>query len=219
MNAIVESRRLASPAPAPQSLGFDGTRLWMGSRDTRKLYSIDPATWGARDEALAPGIPWGLVVAGDELFVCCGEDPDDDRFIHRYVPGHGFHADARISAPENTGSQLCYDGDTLYVVQWYNKRIVAIDRTGKTGTIVQGTRGICGVAVTAGRFYCITTDAEETNEYYLTRIDARDGKTQIADLARVPFPARSLTFDGTHFWTNHRAAGEIVAFAPPAGAF
>jgi len=51
--------------------------------------------------------------------------------------------------------------------------------------------------------------------YYLTRIDARGGTPVIEDIARVPFAARSLAFDGERFWTSHREAHEIVAFARP----
>ena len=219
MNKIVEARRLPSPAPAPQALGHDGTQLWMGSRDTSRIYAIDPHTGSARDEGQAPGIPWGLTCAGDQLFVCCGEPPDDDRFIHHFTPGRGFHRKERIPAPENTGSYLGYDGDTLYLVQWYRKRILAIDESGTVGTIVNGPRGICGLVITAGRFYCVTTDSEDTNAYYLTRIDARGTEPVATDLAQIPFPARSLAYDGTLFWTNHRAADEIVAFEAPPDSF
>ena len=63
----------------------------------------------------------------------------------------------------------------------------------------------------------LTTDNEGTADYWLTRIDARNGSPKIADLARVPFHGRSLAFDGEHFWTNHREAHEIVSFARPGG--
>ena len=42
-----------------------------------------------------------------------------------------------------------------------------------------------------------------------------DYTPKVQDLARVPFACRSLTFDGANFWTNHRAANEIVSFAQP----
>ncbi len=34
----------------------------------------------------------------------------------------------------------------------------------------------------------------------------------IEDLANIPLASRSLTFDGRKFWSNHRAANEIVSF-------
>jgi len=38
---------------------------------------------------------------------------------------------------------------------------------------------------------------------------------ELTDVAVVPFACRSLTFDGTNFWSNHRAANEIISFALP----
>ena len=49
----------------------------------------------------------------------------------------------------------------------------------------------------------------------LTRIDARGSSPVATDLAIVPFPGRALAFDGERFWTNHRDADQIVAFARP----
>jgi hypothetical protein len=216
LSEIQELRRLPSPAPKPQALAFDGTSLWMGSRETHRLYAIDPHQWTARDEAQAPGVPYGLTVTGDELRVLCGEGPDDNRRIRRFIPGHGFHDDGVIEAPDDTGSYLAYDGDALYMAQWYRKKILGLTDTGAIATTVDVSHGICGLVIVNARFYCVTTDDEETNEYWLTRVDARHGKTESTDIARIPFAARSLAFDGINFWTNHREQNEIVTFAPPA---
>ncbi len=212
---VVEVQRLPSPAPFPQSLGFDGQVLWMGSRDTRRLYAIDPHTWSARDEGEAPGTPWGLTVTGDELRVVCGEAPDDNRFVRRFIPGRGFVASERIACPDDTGSYLAFDGDRLYLTQWYRKKILSLDGAGNVGTTIELPHGICGCVVIEGRFYLPTTDDEETTDYWLTRVDARGPAPVIDDIARIGFAARSLAYDGERFWTNHRERNEIVAFAPP----
>ena len=34
----------------------------------------------------APGIPWAAVARNGELRFTIGEDADDDRYIHRYIP-------------------------------------------------------------------------------------------------------------------------------------
>ena len=99
METVAELLRLPSPAPKPQSIAFDGTRLWMGSIETNRLYSIDPHTWMARDEAVAPGKPWGMTVVGDEFRVVTGEGADDHRFVRRFIPGHGFKSDGSFPAP------------------------------------------------------------------------------------------------------------------------
>ena len=212
MDDVTEVLRLDSPAPRPQSLAFDGERLWMGSRTTSRIYALDPATWTVRDEAHAPGTPWGMTVVGDELRVLCGETPADTRIIRRFVPGHGFKSGDGLPCPDDTGSQLSYDGDRLYVSQWYNKRILSLDESGRVGSTIDVGHEIVGQVVVRGRFYTITTDREESDEYFLTRVDARAAIPVVEELARVGFPARALAFDGERFWTNHREADRIVAF-------
>jgi outer membrane protein assembly factor BamB len=215
MNAVEELMRLPSPAPKPQSIAFDGDTLWMGSRETRRLYALDPNTWTVREEAAAPGTPWGMTVVGDELRVLLGVTEDDNRVIRRFVPGHGFKSTDTLPCPDDTGSQLSYDGDRLYVSQWYNKRILALDETGAVGTTVPVPHGICGQVIVNGRFYCITTDDEDGGAYWLTRVDARGETIASEDLAVVGFRARGLAYDGERFWTNHREADQIVAFKAP----
>ncbi len=215
MHDVDELLRLPSPAPRPQSRAFDGERLWMGSIETSRLYAIAPNAWTVSEEAQAPGKPWGMTVMGDELRVICGEGDDDKRFVRRFVPGHGFKGRDAIACPDDTGSQLGYDGDVLYVSQWYNKRIVAIDERGAVLSTIAVPHGICGQVVVDGRFYLVTTDDEDSDDYWLTRVDARNGSVKSEDLARIPFAARALAFDGVRFWTNHRERHQIVAFAMP----
>lgn len=212
MNDVTEVMRMPSPAPRPQSLAYDGEMLWMGSIETCRLYAIDPQHWTVREEAAAPGKPWGIASVGDELRVMCGEGDDDTRMIRRFIPGHGFRNEGTIPAPDDTGSQLGFDGDRLYVSQWYNKRIISLDEDGHAGSIIDVPHEICGQVIAHGVFYLLTTDDEETNEYFITRVDARDGHAKCEDIARVGFAGRALAYDGTRFWTNHRERNEIVAF-------
>ncbi len=212
MQEVTEVVRMISPAPRPQSLAFDGASLWMGSIETCRLYEMDPVHWTVRDEVEAPGKPWGMTVMGDELRVICGEGEDDHRFIRRFVPGHGFRNEGVIPCPDDTGSQLGFDGDRLYLSQWYNKRVLSLDADGNVGTIIEAPHEICGQVILGGVFYLLGTDDENSEEYFLTRLDARNGKPQIEDLAMLRFGARGLAFDGTRYWTNHRENNEIVAF-------
>ncbi|HEX3464145.1 MAG TPA: hypothetical protein VHS78_08880 [Candidatus Elarobacter sp.] len=186
----------------------------MGSRETRALYAIDRATWTARDESIAPGVPWGMTVVGDELRVIHGEGADDDRFVKRFIPGRGFQKHGGFRAPDGTGSQLGWDGDVLYISQWYNKRLLGVDAAGAVLSTIAVPHGVCGQVVVKGQFYLVCTDDEENGPYWLTRIDARGEAPVSEDLAVIPFPARALAYDGEHFWTNHREADQIVAFAP-----
>ena len=213
MNDIQEVKRLASPAPKPQSLAWDGAILWMGSRETRRIYAINPATWTVGWETEAPGTPYGMTIVGKELRVLCSETPEDNRIIRRCVPQQGFDATFAIACPDDTGSQLSYDGRRLHVSQWYPKKVLALDEKGKVARTIHVPHGICGQVFADGFLWLVTTDAEETSDYWLTRVDVRPATPMIANVARIPFQARALAWDGARFWTNHREQNEIVAFA------
>lgn len=213
MNDIKELQRLASPAPKPQSLAWDGTTLWMGSRQTKHIHAINPSTWKVSWQVEAPGTPFGMTVVGKELRVLCGETAEDNRIIRRCIPGQGFDAQFAIPCPDDTGSHLSFDGQRLYVSQWYPKKLIEIGNDGKTGRVINVPHEVVGQVYVDGRFYLVTTDDEDTNDYWLTRVDPRPATPKIDDLARIPFAARGITFDGKNFWTNHREQNQMVSFA------
>ena len=214
MKAIQEVQRHASPVAKPQALAWDGHTLWLSGRDTKRLYALDPVSWTVGWESeVAPGIPWGMAAVNGELRVVCGETADDHRFIRRCVPGQGFDPQFGLPCPDDMGSHLSFDGRTLYLSQWYPKKIIALGGAGEAGRVLTGPRGICGHTYVDGCFYLVTTDAEETNEYYLTRVDPRPATPKVEDLALIPFQARALAFDGKNFWTNHREQDQMVSFA------
>lgn len=96
--------------------------------------------------------------------------------------------------------------------QWYPKKVLALTKDGKIERTINAPHGICGQVIVRGILYLAGTDAEETTDYWLTRIDTRQPTPKIEDVARIPFAARGLAFDGNRFWTNHREANQIVSF-------
>jgi len=214
MNDIQELKRLASPAPKPQSLAWDGSTLWMGSRETRGIYAISPDTWTVGWQTVAPGTPYGITCIGKELRVLCGES-GDNRIIRRCVPGQGFDGKFGLPCPDDTGSQLGYDGRRLHVSQWYPKKVLALGAAGNVERVITVPHGICGQVFVGDFLYLLTTDNEDTTDYWLTRVDPRPATPVTVDLVRIPFAARALAFDGRTFWTNHREQNQIVSFARP----
>jgi hypothetical protein len=211
MTEITENLRLPAPAPKPLGLAFDGTSLWMASRETNRLYAINPTAWTARDEGVAPGGPFGMAVVGDELRVVIGlGENQNDRYIYRFVPGHGFKSD-RIECPDFTGAHVAFDGDVLFLSQAHYRRILALDSQGGVTRAIQLDRVPVGMTIFEGNFYLVTTDEEFENVQF-TKVDARGEKPHITALASIPFDARGLAFDGGRFWTSHRDNNEIVAF-------
>ena len=213
-HAIEELLRLPSPAPLPLGLQSDGERLWMASRETHKLYAIKTKTWTVGEEsAPAPGGPFGMTMVGDELRVIVGHgEKDHDRYIYRFIPGHGFKSD-RIACPELTGAHLAFDGDTLFLSQAHYRKILALDGQGNVLREMPLDRTPVGMTIADGLFYLITADSEFENlEFW--RLDARTEDAKISVLASIPFDARGLTYDGSRFWTSHRDQNQIVAFRP-----
>lgn len=211
--AIIEKQRLASPTPTPQALAWHEGTLWMGSRDLRRIYAIDAKKWTLLEEMDSPGIPWAAVSTGKDLWFTIGEGVDDDRFLHRFVPGTGFVD--RIACPDFTGSYLSYDGSHLHLSQWYKHRILKLDPKGDILRILEVGAEICGHVFVDGSIYILRGTEQGNEDWRIARLDPRQGTPEIDDLAKVPFACRSLGFDGEHLWTNHRAANETVSFAIP----
>jgi hypothetical protein len=210
LSDVTEIFRLPAPAPKPLGVAFAGTALWTASREAHRLYAIDPASWTARDEGEMPGTPFGMTVVGDELRIVIGMGENDDRYIYRFVPGHGFKSD-RIACPDFTGSHLAFDGDVLFLSQAQHRTILSLDAKGAVIRTIALERVPIGMTIVQGSFFLVTSD-EEFEDVQLTKVDARGTAPSITAVARIPFAARGLTFDGTRFWTSHRDNNEIVAF-------
>lgn len=210
---ITEQRRLPAPAITPQALAWDGHRLWMGSRDLRRVYVIEPNEWKVIEELEPPGIPWAAVARNGALYFTIGEGPDDDRYIYRYEKPTGF---SRLFAcPEFTGSYLSSIGDQLYLSQWYKGRILHLDDKGAILGSLELGQEICGHTLVNGQIYAIRGTEQNGESWRIVRLDPQQSKPEITELAAIPFASRSLTFDGANFWSNHRAAGEMIAFSLP----
>ncbi|MBV8212448.1 MAG: hypothetical protein JOZ08_04390 [Verrucomicrobia bacterium] len=131
--SVNERRRVASPDVTPQALARHKDALWMGSRDSRRIYGIEPDGWKVFQEAEAPGIPWAAVSTGDALCFNLGEGAADDRYLRRYSSDGRFSETDRVPCPEFTGSYLSYDGTRVYLSQWYKHRILKLDEAGNIG--------------------------------------------------------------------------------------
>jgi hypothetical protein len=214
---ILEQRRLPSPAMAPQALAWDGKRgvLWMGSRDLRRVYAIELAEWKVAEDIEAPGIPWAAVSTNGSIRFTIGEGMNDDRYLRSFVPDTGFSETERVACPEFTGSYLSYDGGNIYLSQWYKHRILKLDAKGNILRAIDIGAEISGHTFVDGMIYVLRGNEQNGESWTIARLDSSEETPEIKDLATVPFACRSLTFDGESFWSNHRAANEIIAFSLP----
>jgi hypothetical protein len=188
----------------------------MGSRDSRRIYGIEPDGWKVFQEAEAPGIPWAAVSTGDALCFNLGEGAADDRYLRRYSSDGGFSETNRVPCPDFTGSYLSYDGSHVYLSQWHKHRILKLDGTGNILENHDIGAEICGHTFFDGAIYVLRGTEQGNEDWRIARLNLESpGAREIEDPAKVPFQCRSLAFDGSNFWSNHRAANEIVCFALP----
>jgi hypothetical protein len=174
---------------------------------------MDPRRWKVVEEMEAPGIPWAMVSAGDALWFTLGEGAEDDRYLWRYEAGKGFSGNERIACPELTGSYLSFDGEHLYLSQWYKHRILKLDASGNLTREIAIGAEVSGHVFIDGLIYVLRGTEQNGGDWRLARLDPQETTPRVEELARVPFQCRSLTFDGEHLWTNHREADRIVCFA------
>src|SRR5262249_40537629 len=212
---IIERGRFPSPACTPQALAWDGDRLWMGSRDLRRVYVIDPKKWKVLDEKEPPGIPWAAVATNGTLRFTIGEGPNDDRYIRRFTSDTGFSEQEKITCPEFTGSYLSYDGENLYLSQWHKHRILKLEANHNFTHVIDIGAEISGHTFVDGMFYVLRGTEQNGESWTIARFDPREEKAQVEDIAIIPFACRSLTFDGEQFWSNYRAKDTIISFVLP----
>jgi hypothetical protein len=213
MIQITELTRRPAPAVTPQALACDGNNLWVSSRDGRTFYKTEAATLKVLEEIDPPGVIWAAVFTSDGARLTIGEGPDDDRYIYRYTPADGF---VRLFAcPDFTGSYLSFDGSALWLSQWYKGQIHQLDAGGKISRTLEVGAEICGHTFVNGLLYVLRGTEQNGESWTIARLDPADETPVVTDQAAVPFACRSLAFDGENFWTNHRAAGEVVSFKLP----
>lgn len=205
--------QIPAPCPGPLGLACDGPNLWAGCGETRRIYGINAVQGTVFEEASAPAKPYGMCVTGDALRVIIAEDETDNRSIRRYIFGKDFKKTEAIRCPDDTGSFLAYDGDSFFVSQRFDQRIVEIDDAGKMLRAFATPGQVTGMTIVGGRFYLVITADTKSKDYKLVRIDARRPELEIVELAAFPFVARSLGYDGSRFWTHDRDARKIVAFS------
>ncbi|HEY2711590.1 MAG TPA: hypothetical protein VGI60_03680 [Chthoniobacterales bacterium] len=215
MDEISNVRRYPSPTVTPQALAWDGGRFWLSSRDLGALYQVERDGLKVVEELDPPGVVWAAVATTDGLRATIGKGLNDDRYVYSYTTATGF---TRLFAcPDYTGSYLSYDGKSIFVSQWYKGIILQYDARGMVSREIAVGAEICGHTFADGLLYVLRGKENKdvpgkSEEWRIARLDPRESSPKVEDLALIPFAARSLTFDGDRFWSNHRAAGETVSF-------
>src|SRR5947209_8513216 len=139
---IKERKRFPSPTTTPQALAWDGKRLWVSSRDLGFFYKLSADGSNIVEEIDPPGVIWAVVATNGAMHATVGKGTNDDRYVYRYETGKGFSK--MFACPDLTGSYLSYDGENLYLSQWYEQRILQMSKSGKIASTIEIGAEICG---------------------------------------------------------------------------
>ena len=233
--SVQEQKRFRSPTITPQALAWDGKQLWVSSRDLGFFYKLSADGSKIAEEVDPPGVIWAAVATNGSMYVTIGKGLEDNRYVYAY---DGKSAFTRLfTCPDFAGSYLSTDGENIYLSQWYEQRILKMDEKGKIFETLDVGAEICGHTFADGMLYVLRgtenvprppyaggkstperfrAGAKQGEErWWISRLNPKDKTPEVVDLAEVPFAARSLTFDGKNFWSNHRAANETVCFSLP----
>jgi len=90
-----------------------------------------------------------------------------------------------------------------------------LDNEGKINRVIDVGAEICGHTFVNRTIYVLRGSEKPREDWRIARVDPTKETPEVKDLALVPFASRSLAFDGKLFWSNHRAANEIIAFSLP----
>jgi hypothetical protein len=202
----------------PQALAWDGKEFWLSSRDLGTLHQTERDGLRVTAEIDPPGVVWAAVATNDGWRFTIGKGLNDDRYVYRYAPGAGFTK--LFACPDFTGSYLSFDGDHLYLSQWYKGEIHQVDEAGEILCTINVGPEICGHTFVDGTLSVLRGQEnkdvpDQSEEWRMARLDPNEKTPKAEDLATILFASRSLAFDGEKFWSNHRAANEVVAFAVP----
>lgn len=211
MQQISEKQRFPAPGTRCQPLAFDGKLLWTASFDTEHLYALDP-TGAVVETAPCPGKPYGLAILGDEMRAVVSQGAEDDRYFYRYIAGRGFDLESRTPCPQTTGSHFTSDGESLYLVQMHNQRLLVLDAAYAVKREIPLSTRLAGLGFAKNVLHVITAD-EDFDNLTLATLDLDAAEPSIADVAEISPAARSLAYDGTAWWTNYREENELVSFA------
>ena len=137
-----------------------------------------------------------------------------------FIAMHQMRA-LRNSLPARTsrGRASALTASTFILVNGIREMCIQVEDSGEIRRTINLSAEICGHTFVGRTLYVIRGRENKdvpgkSEEWRLSRLDPGDG-ARIEDLATIPFASRSLTFDGEHFWSNHRAANEIIAFSFP----
>jgi sugar lactone lactonase YvrE len=201
---------LAKPAPSVVGLAWDGASLWAGDWETCTLFRL-AADGAIQAQFAAPGRMVGMTFVDGTLLAVISDQESDDRSIHRFNPSDGSWETGATRCPDDTGSQLSWDGDRLWLSQRHNKRIVRLTPAGSVEHEIEMPAEVTGIHWSGPALWANLRFEKGVSD--ITRF-VREGAPG-ERLERYLSGFVSLAFDGSGFWMSDLRGTTIVKASPP----
>jgi hypothetical protein len=145
--------------------------------DAHRIFDPEGANAARPKVALSPGVVWAGVATNDGWRFTIGKGLNDDRHVYRYTAADGF--EKLFSCPELTGSYLSFDGQHLYLSQWYKEQILKLDDKGNIQRQIKVGAEICGHTFVDGLIYVLRGRENKgvpnkVEEWRIARLDPRE---------------------------------------------
>jgi hypothetical protein len=197
------------PTAATVGLAWDGTRLWAGDWEERRITSLDPQ--GAVVSSFAaPGRVCGLTFSDRILHAVIGHSESDDRSIHAFDPATSAWEKKVLRCPEATGSHLAWDGGHLWLSQRYAKRLLQLHEDGTIKHIIDLPWEVTGFTW-RGATAWLNVRPEKGLSSLATLAPGADRPDVVERFERS---LASLADDGTGFWMSELKGSKILRCVP-----
>ena len=201
---------LPKPAKNIVGLAWDGSALWAGDWETCMLFRLDV---GGKIQAQfeAPGRMYGMTFIDGALLSVIGDPQTDDRSIHRFNASTGSWDAAAMRCPDDTGSQLSWDGQRLWLSQRYNKRVLRLSPQGAIEHEIEVPAEVIGIHWSGPALWANLRFDKGASD--ITRFEREGAPAE--RLERYPSSFVSLAFDGDGFWMSDLRGPTMIKASPP----
>src|SRR5438445_13225723 len=140
---ITTTRR--KPSASTIGLAWDGSHMWAGDYEARSIFELDEAGAIVKTYA-APGKPVGFAFAEGRLAAVIGHPETDNRTIRFFDPSSHAWLDRVLRCPDDTGSQLAWDGGHLWLSERHNKLLLQLHADGTVKHSIDVPHEVTGFA-------------------------------------------------------------------------
>jgi len=198
------------PAPSVVGLAWDGSSLWAGDWESRTLMRLG-ADAVAVETFPAPGRMVGLLYLDGSITAVVSDPDTDDRTIRTFSIARRSWDERVLRCPGDTGSQLAWDGQHLWLGQRYEHRVMQLSADGQADRIIELPCEVVGLHWMGPTLWLNLRMRKGMSD--IGRLDAGADDPELVEQYDKGYV--SLAYDGGGFWMSDLRGTTIARAVPP----